>query len=385
MPTAFEPPSTGIRFPNLDALRAIAAIAVLLDHVVVQMDLPESDPSFYFGQLLSFGGHGGRLGVLFFFVLSGFLITYRMHEEKRRNGRLHIGHFYMRRLLRIWPLYYLTLVLGFVAFPVFIGIGQGSSETASPLLYALFLPNFDMLYNGDPQSPILGVHWSLGVEEQFYLLWPLVFVLFRHRGAFALVVLAVCAAAECVIGNSHGRFAYFHLFPNMLYLGSGALLATTVFHSKDRLHRIIDKCPRSLRSLVYVIGVPTLFLLLGWAADYPTRITAVRAATIAFFLFVVVDQSHWGRPSLPMGSIPGLSWLGKRSYGIYLLHMVALVLVYQLTPLGFAGIWSTALLSLALSILLSHLSYRYFESYFLEMKSKFRGGSMVSARTVPSS
>src|SRR5205085_9627779 len=111
----------------------------------------------------------GNLGVNFFFVLSGFLITYLLIEEKKLTGKIHIGNFWIRRILRIWPLYFACVFIGFVLFPFAKHMAGGTSaETADPWYYLAFINNFDYIKKGLPDSPGLGVLWSVAIEEQFY-------------------------------------------------------------------------------------------------------------------------------------------------------------------------------------------------------------------------
>src|SRR4029079_7687100 len=109
-------PKTRIFFPNLDGLRFISFFAVFLYHcdLSVFSYLGDSYPKTQ--QALTFLFRHGNLGVNFFFVLSGFLITYLLIKEKELKGNIHVGNFYVRRILRIWPLYYLCLIIGFIAF-----------------------------------------------------------------------------------------------------------------------------------------------------------------------------------------------------------------------------------------------------------------------------
>ena len=98
-------------FPHLDALRAIAALFVIFEHLSYWFLYPPTPFYDALKTVFSFGGNGGRLGVIFFFVLSGFLITYLLLRDEASNGRINVGHFYMRRILRIWPLYFLIVIL----------------------------------------------------------------------------------------------------------------------------------------------------------------------------------------------------------------------------------------------------------------------------------
>ena len=125
----------------------------------------------------------GRVGMVLFFVLSGFLITYLLLVEREDRHRIDIPRFYLRRILRIWPLYFLIVGICQFLIPVkgLFGLDSIYSVTApnfrlASLYYLLFLPNLAFLTVW-PVNPLLGYTWSIGVEEQFYLLWPVLLLL----------------------------------------------------------------------------------------------------------------------------------------------------------------------------------------------------------------
>src|SRR5690606_19639921 len=128
-----------------------------------------------YGFVKGFLFKNGVLGVNFFFVLSGFLITYLLLVEKDRFKNINIGNFYVRRVLRIWPLFYFCVLFGFVAFPILKeALGEVPDEPARLPFYLAFLSNFDVVYNASPDASVLGILWSVSIEEQFYLVWPLI-------------------------------------------------------------------------------------------------------------------------------------------------------------------------------------------------------------------
>ena len=165
-----------VYFPNLDGLRFYAFLAVFFAHSFwTEFDYMRLNPAFHF---LKEVAYKGVLGVNFFFVLSGFLITYLLLEEKAVTGKVNIPAFYMRRILRIWPLYYFVVFVGFVVVPfVQSRLGQPTPERGNILYYLAFLGNFDV----KPTSAVLGILWSIAVEEQFYLVWPVVFSIVPPR------------------------------------------------------------------------------------------------------------------------------------------------------------------------------------------------------------
>jgi peptidoglycan/LPS O-acetylase OafA/YrhL len=163
-------------FPNLDGLRFFAFLAVFFAHSFwAEFDYIRNNEAFI---LLKHIAYTGVLGVNFFFVLSGFLITYLLLEEQANSNKIDILAFYIRRILKIWPLYYLVVFIGFVVVPTVQSLlGQPTPEKGHLIYYLAFIGNFDV----KPTSAVLGVLWSIAVEEQFYLVWPIIFSLTSPR------------------------------------------------------------------------------------------------------------------------------------------------------------------------------------------------------------
>jgi len=151
-----------IFFPNLDGLRFFSFLTVFLAHIFFTRDDDIKEESWFkfFRRIF----YDGDLGVSFFFVLSGFLITYLLVKEKELTGSIHISSFYVRRTLRIWPLYYFCVFFGFIIFPLLkTAFGQTPNETADPILCSIFLNNFNHVFNGLPDASVLSVLWSVAI------------------------------------------------------------------------------------------------------------------------------------------------------------------------------------------------------------------------------
>jgi len=189
--------SDGVYFPGLNGIRFFAATIVAVSHVELLKQyhgLPNAydTPAVY---------ELGRLAVTLFFVLSGYLITFLLLKEKELTKTIAVGAFYMRRVLRIWPLYFLLVALAFFVFPR-IGVMQispltgqlaGNASFTLPM-FLLFLPQLALSMFAP--VPFAEPAWSIGVEEQFYLLWPLLLRRFRNFAVVALVVIALILAAR---------------------------------------------------------------------------------------------------------------------------------------------------------------------------------------------
>ena len=168
-------------FENLDGLRFFCFLSVFFFHSFITDDaVIKSSFIYHFFKITIFGN--GFLGVNFFFVLSGFLITYLLIKEKKTNNNIQIVRFWIRRILRIWPLYFACILYGFVIFPYIKMLTGGiPNETANIWYYISFMSNFDHIHKGLPDAAGLGVLWSVSVEEQFYLTWPVILSFFAVK------------------------------------------------------------------------------------------------------------------------------------------------------------------------------------------------------------
>jgi peptidoglycan/LPS O-acetylase OafA/YrhL len=360
-------------FKNLDGLRAIAAFSVILFHCGWWFTYP--DTRFYHGLkfLLVFGGEGGHLGVKFFFVLSGFLITYLMFSEQAKRGKLNVPYFYLRRILRIWPLYYLTLIAGFLIYPWLMHLaGKDFYETASGFLYSVFAANFDNIYNGYPKSGILGVQWSVAVEEQFYLLWPLMFFAFSRKNFFPFLLLVIIIFSELFYFNAETfEEKTFHLFSCFRFLAFGGLLAWLCFRKPERVRNFFGKINKALTFFIYVVCILLLFFQRHLLISLPWYQYINHFLPLLFFGFVIVEQNYSSHSFFKIGSFRILNWLGKISYGLYLTHMIAIYIAIAMFPQDGSYVLLKILSAVLITVLISHASYYYIESFFLSLKNKF--------------
>lgn len=338
-------------FGSLNGLRCLC-IALVLWHHSPFIELIDSPP------LLA---RRGFVGVDFFFVLSGFLITTLLLREETRNGRFSLKGFYRRRILRIVPIYFL-LVAAVSAYFIW---GKGQVEYA-PMVpyYFLFLSNF---LKGD--IPLLAPTWSLSSEEQFYLLWPLLMlVLPAHRtlriGALC-VGIGVCVAMQLGLSpvgpveTAHARFS----FPGSSYeaLLIGALLALILDSRAGYrgLYRLFGDrwAPVGLFVALFVALAVLPETLAGW----PDLVMHVLMALCLASL--VLREDHVLAPALSWAPVRRI---GEISYGIYLYHLIARHLSVELVP-QLGGVMQTAVF-VALSVVIAEASFRTIERYFLSMK-----------------
>lgn len=370
-----------VYFAQLDGLRTVAFLGVFLFHCYYAAPPLLADHPVY-GALHWLTGNGD-LGVNFFFVLSGFLITYLLLAEERATGRIRIGVFYLRRILRIWPLYYLTFGFGYFAFPALVSLAGGHiEESANPWLYLFFLGNFNSILNGDPASSTLSVLWSIAVEEQFYLAWPLLLRVFRqHRPALLGGVILGSLAFRAAYADQPLVLCY-HTGSVLSDLGIGSLLGWYSFTRGWHANSLTGLGRWQIMGL-YGLGLALILCREVLFTTPPLRVLE-RVAYAAFFAFVLFEQTFAANSFYKAGRFTLLSNAGRYTYGLYCLHVPAMVFT-----VGFAMLlgkhetawWALGVIppaTLALAVAFSLLSYHGLEKPFLRAKRR-----LDPFRTVP--
>jgi len=372
-----EPKESTVYFPNLDGLRFICFLAVFLYHSFATSS-PEIKNSSLYHLVKHFLFRNGNLGVNFFFVLSGFLITYLLLAEKKKTSRINIPAFYMRRILRIWPLYYLCVLFGFVLFPIIKNMtGEVSMETANWLPYLVFLNNFDFISNGLPDASSLGILWSIAIEEQFYLIWPLLIAFSPNRAyPYIFSALLIISFWFRYISVPNYYLLEFHTLSCISDMTMGGIFAHVCFNHKSFVDRI-QNAPRLMWIMLYLI-VTAVFLFRGEIFIRGPLWNACDRLIIGFLFAMVIVEQNYARHSLfKMSGFKWISRLGIYTYGLYCLHMIGLLVTNKL--LGVWGwnknvyqvIFVECPLALLVTVLLAVASYHFYEKKFLLLKKKF--------------
>lgn len=352
----------GLRYaPGLDGIRALAVFAVFAYHIGTTSSsvvLP-----------------GGFLGVDLFFVLSGYLITSLLMVEASQRGTISIKQFYIRRARRLLPaLFSLLLVIGAAGA---LWLPQQAARLRGDLVAALtYVTNWWLIaenssyFGAGGDRPALLTHlWSLAVEEQYYLVWPLVLIIFaklRARRWFMLTVLVLG------IGASTAAAALLYdpwIDPSRVYYGTdtralapllGAALAIAV---RPWRHR--RRLRPGVRHGLDALGIVTLLVLAGIAAVLrDTDPPLYRGGFLVIALLGAIVVGVAGHPGTALGEMLAtqpLRWLGERSYAIYLWHWPVCVLTRPGVDVPITG-WANAALRIAIAVLLADLSYRAIET-----------------------
>jgi peptidoglycan/LPS O-acetylase OafA/YrhL len=351
--------------PELDGLRFYAFLGVFVCHTLpfdgalyrrFHLPLP-----WLWGAVAK----SGASGVDLFFALSAFLITSLLLREREETGEISLRRFYLRRVLRIWPVYFLLISVGVV-------LAHTVSGQALPWIYVagylLFAGNWMHAMFGRPES-VCSPLWTVSIEEQFYLIWPLLMQRLRRRGmivsAIVTCVLANASRIGYLLAGAKGGFLYYGSNSRCDSLALGILLALFA----DRLPRLSTR----VRWLLLAMGLSGWLVAAAWLNEQPGPVdmrSVLGRLVVSLSAAAILYSCLYSRSGLVRGS-----WvveLGKISYGLYVWHLTAILLVTKL----FRPAWGWQLLAVkgvgfVATVILALASYRWIESPFLRLKDKF--------------
>lgn len=365
-----------IYFENLDGIRFLCFLTIFLFHSFsTEFDSIKEDNLYILikEHLLI----NGNIGVNFFFVLSGFLITYLLITEKKLNGQIDILKFWLRRILRIWPLYYFCVFFGFYAFPVLKSFfGQTPEENASLIHYLTFTNNFDFIEKGFPDASILCALWSVAIEEQFYFIWPIIlFILPIKKHPIAFFTIIAISIVFRVFNFSFIMHEH-HSLSCIGDMATGAFGAWLVIEKKRFKNFIINLNKPSIW-IIYII----FFLIFFFRKELLYSIYIIRLFERQFIssiiLLIILEQCYCLNSIFKISKLKKISNLGTITYGLYCLHFIAILTTKTLTnKLGFnTKLWQVLLIdtitAFLISLVIAQLSYKYFEKPFLKLKQNF--------------
>lgn len=378
-------------YPRLDVVRSVACLVVIFSHLLGErlLQLFPAIPS-WADRVFRFFAVNGSGGVRIFFVLSGFLITHLMIKEIDERGRLDIRAFYVRRALRIWPLYAVVLLMGFALVPLAARLAHTGDMMPGERFwpYALFLGNFEALalrQAGANASLVIGPTWSVAIEEQFYLVWPLIisFAHPRRLTVISTVVTALVAAAAFVIWRDDPHAMYLITFTNLLPLAIGACAAALLAKNPQQVTAWAQRLGLRGAALVSIIaGVCALPVFDGTSAIAMFLTSAILSLPVA--LWCVLSVSGPGIDTVHNRTARALAWLGRYTYGLYLVHTT--VDLFARTIGRRIGVPDTAgwhvlsgVVEASIAIGLAVASYHLLEKPFLKLKDRFTVVGVSSA------
>ncbi|GAB3993226.1 hypothetical protein GCM10028807_27950 [Spirosoma daeguense] len=348
-----------IYLPGINGLRAIAALSVVMGHTIVGAIMN-------FGLADDIGLPMSQFAVTLFFVISGFIITYLLLIEKQSN-QVSIKKFYIRRVLRIWPLYYLFILICY-SFSDLVSIHTNRIHSNHLYWYILQLADVPAILN--LPIDILAHFWSLAVEEQFYLIWPWLFTINPKKYLPVIIIgisilLSLKFGSYFFLGKSSIAYISFSIirFPSMMLGGLGAIL---YYRGNELFIDILSK--ESVQILAW-----SIFISIGFGIIYCPSLIAHELISLSSLTLIIGQVST--RNKLINLESNLLNFLGKISYGMYVIHPLCIFLLMPLLKELPINSLAKFLLGLILvfssTTIFSYLSYQYFEKFFLQLKDKF--------------
>jgi peptidoglycan/LPS O-acetylase OafA/YrhL len=366
-----------VYFQNLDVLRFIAAFMVVIAHGYeaikgnfglpksLQGEFPNQSSTFWFYIENAIGNFG--FGVDIFFLISGFLITYLLIKEKEVAGRISLKDFYIRRTLRIWPLYYFIIILG----PLLVK-WTGSTPEPNYLAQIFFVGNFNIIQTQQWVFPFAH-YWSICVEEHFYLLWPFLVAFIPNKklpAVFCTVIFTSILWRFYMSMNNHYNYYHFylHTLSRLDVLAIGALLGYA--HSQKPFEVNI---PGYIRILIY------LLIVLLFLTDHINSYNGVFNSTLKKYFYVTLTGLAIGSFLFGKNNVLApekrniFHYFGKVSYGIYMYHnvLINIVLIKIMWPIHSINQGLFILIYVPLCLIIPVISYELMEKPFLKLKKRF--------------
>ncbi len=334
----------------------------------------------------------GWIGVDLFFVLSAFLITSILLGEREKTGQINLKNFLVRRLLRIWPLYYFYLAITTLVYPALLSwqaklglpvlAAQLNQWSSHILFFALFVGNYAVIKDGELVTP-LNTLWSLCIEEQFYLLWGLTMTMVRNKKVICTMLfvglLVACLSRYLILSGTTGPLTshlpyYVNGITHMDSILCGAL---TAFAYKK--WRSVLEQSKAWQYLLTTAGCATIFSIMVWAPKIATHDLSLTGTmlfvSLGWTAFLLATLTF--KPLKSFFSQPWIVHVGKLTYGLYIFHYLIIytlaLMVRQCdsTPSPLTSVLVLWGLGLPLTYLAARLSWRFIEEPFIRLKSKF--------------
>jgi peptidoglycan/LPS O-acetylase OafA/YrhL len=359
-------------YPQLDTVRTFAVVLVMFAHYLSRVGFHEI-PYLW-------------LGVDIFFVLSGFLITGILINKKpvKGNSRMtEIKNFFVRRVLRLFPAYYLMIIFFWAAFK-YANLYIWNNDF-NPFFF-FYIPNWYFYLHPTVGNGSFNHIWSLGVEEQFYLVWPWIILFLPLK--WLKYTFACIIALSIVLRYSFAGIPKFSMLPfaNFHTLGAGALLAYYFYiEPRNPIFKWMDKHREKLFIILSILLVAVLYFKI----PFVTGILADVLVPAGAALLVLCSVRGWSFPGRIIAGNKAVQYIGRISYGIYLYHMpvpdtikaiashFGVNINYALHPY----LWLITFFGI--TFIIAYFSYRFIEMPFLKLKSRFVGKQDFHLKNTP--
>ncbi len=366
-------------FDNIDAIRFLAVLGILISHCFITENQQVKVSSLY-TDLLQVTGNLQNVCYSLLFILTGFLNTWTIFEERFIYKNLNLLRFYMRRILGMLPLYFVMFVLGFFILPKFnTGIPLEFSELKNPSQYLSFIFNFGYSETSSPLNPLQGVWgnmWTIAVSFQFIIVWPILMSYFRRKEKALMIIamIAFIASAWMWSQDDSYRFSSLNIICDFIV---GSYLAYFSFF-KYKLYGFLKNQTKRTIGFVYLIFILVIIFLPQIRHEFkylPPQLVFIierilLTLSLAFFVF---EQNFNSNSVLKIAKLKIFNYPGKLAYSIYAYHALAILIAFKI--MQFASSEQTAsavmllepFLAIIIALVLAMFSTEYFEKKFTRL------------------
>ena len=359
-------------FKELNSLRFIGFIGIFFGHVFFS-NSPEIINSKLYATLFSYGKILGFISIDSFFVLSSFLITWKALEEIKFTSNFQFKNFLIRRSLRIWPLYFLIVFIGFLIEYLKSIYFLEPEKLPSLWNFVLFILNYNIIENGYNFLFFMVFMWSISVEEQFYVFWAITIKWFnKYLFGISFFIIFLSLVFRIYFIND-SLSLNFHTASALGNFGIGALTAILAFKNPNFLNKLQSLNRKTILFFYSIIFI--FFIKMPVLLEYDFFIVIQRVLFSIFFSFIILEQTYCDQSIVKVSRIKYFNFFGKISYGLYCYHGIMITTVLQISGFLSESLLNSLILFpvfiLVSTLLISHFSYRLYESKFLNFKSKF--------------
>ncbi|MBS1779952.1 MAG: acyltransferase [Bacteroidetes bacterium] len=343
-------------YTELDGIRGFAALTIFFFHFLHGQTFSGLLPNIFM-KLVSIGPTMANL----FFVLSGFLITQILLDAKGTNN--YFSYYYARRILRIFPLYYLALLIYFFGLPILYG--RGIPSFSLQWYNWVHLQNLPITFRWPHAGP--KYLWSLAVEEHFYLLWPMLVLWLNKRQLISVCIGIICLAlAMHMLLAANGYPVFFFTFTTIDALAMGAIAGILHYDGRLTTYR------KRVRQWMYISGIPAIilwFVFFGTTSalfniGMPLLFNLFYASSLSYL--VTAHQGHFLKRSLQK-KVPVFT--GTISYGFFIFHPLCISFTHRIFKNQ--AMMLQIIIALIASIIVATASYYLFEKKFMRLKRYF--------------
>ena len=359
-------------FKELNSLRFIGFIGIFFGHVFFS-NSPEIINSKLYATIFNYGKILGFISIDSFFVLSSFLITWKALEEIKFTNKFQFKNFLIRRSLRIWPLYFLIVFIGFLLEYLKYHYFLELEKLPSLWSFVLFILNYNIIENGYNFLFFMVFMWSISVEEQFYIFWAITIKWFnKYLFEISFIIIFISLFFRIYFIND-SLSLNFHTVSALGNFGIGALTAILAFNRSDLLIKL-KLIPRTTIVFFY-ITIFTFFILMPALLENDFFIVIQRVLFSIFFSFIILEQTYCDNSIIKVSRIKYFNFFGKLSYGLYCYHGIMITVVLQVNELFMESLINSLalypILIFVSTLMVSYISFRFYESKFLKLKYKF--------------